>query len=101
MPKTRQHYSHSCAVFERGCRIAESGSRMTPERWREIEEIYQSTMDQEPGLRDAHLADTCRGDEELRREVESLLRLNSSPVLVDQPAWQAVGELLDNDSAVA
>jgi serine/threonine-protein kinase len=32
--------------------------------------------------------------------VESLLKLNSDPVLVDQPAWQAAAELLDNDSTV-
>jgi len=73
---------------------------MTPERWREVEEIYQSTMDRAPELRDAHLNQSCGGDEELRREVESLLKLNSSPVLVDEPAWQAAGELLDNDPIV-
>ena len=33
--------------------------------------------------------------------MESLLKLNSSPVLVDEPAWQAAGGLLDNDSTVA
>src|SRR5438552_2202491 len=74
---------------------------MTPKRWREVEEIYQSTMDCAPELRDAHLAAACGGDDDLRREVESLLKLNSSPVLVDGPAWQAAGELLDNDSIVA
>jgi serine/threonine protein kinase/dipeptidyl aminopeptidase/acylaminoacyl peptidase len=74
---------------------------MTPERWREVEEIYQSAMDCAAEVRDAHLAAVCGGDDDLRREVESLLKLNSSPVLVDGPAWQAAGELLDNDSIVA
>src|SRR5437868_10193265 len=74
---------------------------MTPERWRQIEEIYQSAMDQEPGSLSAYLAGACIGDDDLRREVESLLELHDAAVLVDQPAWQAVGELLDNDPSVA
>src|SRR6266516_8016213 len=73
---------------------------MTGERWREVEAIYQSVMDREPELRQSYLAEACQGDEDLRREVESLLELNHAPVLVDQPAWQAVGELLDNDSSM-
>jgi serine/threonine protein kinase len=71
---------------------------MTPERWREVERVYQSTMDREPRLRAAFLSEACLDDEELRREVNSLLELNHSPVLVDEPAWHAVAELL-TDSA--
>src|SRR5215472_6173394 len=74
---------------------------MSPERWREVEEAYQSVMDCEPELRGARLAGLCQGDDDLRREVESLIALNSSPVLVDQPAWHAGAELLDNDSMMA
>ena len=59
---------------------------MTPERWREVEQVYQSTMDREPRLRAAFLSEACSGDEELRREVDSLLELNNSAVLVDEPA---------------
>src|ERR1051325_11184774 len=71
---------------------------MTPERWREVERVYQSAVDREPRLRAAFLAEACGGDEALRREVDSLLALNQSPVLVDEPAWQAVAGLL-TDSA--
>ena len=67
---------------------------MTPERWREVERVYQSTMDREPRLRAAFLSEACGSDQELRREVDSLLELNHSPALVDAPAWQAVPELL-------
>jgi eukaryotic-like serine/threonine-protein kinase len=67
---------------------------MTPERWREVEQVYQSTMDREPRLRAAFLSEVCGSDQELRREVDSLLELNHSPVLFDAPAWQAVAELL-------
>jgi serine/threonine protein kinase len=70
-------------------------SPMTPERWSKVEEIYQSAMDHGPELRSAYLDEACSGDEQLRREVDSLLVLNVSPVLVDQPAWEAVPELLE------
>ena len=74
---------------------------MTPERWREVEQVYQSTMDREPRLRAAFLAEACGNDEELRREVDSLLELNHSPALVDEPAWQAVAELLTDSTQLA
>src|SRR5690242_9538561 len=73
---------------------------MTPERWHQIEEIYQSAMDRPPEARGAYLAEACGVDEDLRREVDSLLELNASAVLVDEPAWQVASELLDNDSIV-
>src|SRR6478735_9111630 len=74
---------------------------MTPERWREVEQVYQSTMDREPRLRAAFLSEACGNDEELRREVDSLLELNHSPVLVDEPAWQSVAELLTDGTQLA
>ena len=74
---------------------------MTPERWREVEQVYQSTMDREPRLRAAFLSEACGSDQELRREVDSLLELNHSPVLVDAPAWQAVAELLTDSTQLA
>ena len=69
---------------------------MSPERWRRIEEVYHSAQEQAPDQRAAFLAEACGGDDELRREVESLLRHGDSPeALVDRPAWEAAGELLD------
>ena len=46
---------------------------MTPERWRQIEQIYQSTLEREESQRASFLKEACAGDEELRREVESCL----------------------------
>jgi eukaryotic-like serine/threonine-protein kinase len=74
---------------------------MTPERWREVEHVYQSTMDREPRLRAAFLCEACGDDEELRREVGSLLALNPSPILVDEPAWHAVADLLGDSTQLA
>ncbi len=47
---------------------------MAPERWRQIEDIFNAVLEREPGVRPAFLEDACRGDEVLRRQVEALLR---------------------------
>ncbi len=46
---------------------------MTPERWQQIEKLFHAALERTPKERAAFLADVCAGDEELRREVESLL----------------------------
>jgi len=51
---------------------------MYTERWERIAQLYESACEQPATLRDAYLAEACRGDEELRREVESLLRQSVS-----------------------
>jgi serine/threonine protein kinase/tetratricopeptide (TPR) repeat protein len=43
------------------------------ERWRQIERLYQAALERAEGERTAFLKEACGGDEELRREVESLL----------------------------
>jgi hypothetical protein len=51
---------------------------MTPDQRKRIEELHQAAHAKSPDQRAAFLADVCRDDEVLRREVESLLS-NSSP----------------------
>ena len=46
---------------------------MTPERWKQLEDLYQAAAEQPPDLRAAFLAAACPDDEPLRRDVESLL----------------------------
>src|SRR5688572_23845855 len=71
---------------------------MNPNRWKEVEEIYQSAVDLEPASRGVFLAEVCKGDAELRREVESLMELENLPLLIDQPAWNVAPELLDDEA---
>jgi eukaryotic-like serine/threonine-protein kinase len=66
--------------------IADGLRIMTPERWRRIEVLYHSALTQEPEKRSAFLAEQCRGDSELQREVESLLAQPGT--LLDRPAWE-------------
>ena len=46
---------------------------MDPERWARIAQIYESVSERPLTERDRFLADICAGDEDLQREVESLL----------------------------
>ena len=46
---------------------------MSPERWQQIEEIYHAALARAVEERVAFLNQACAGDEELRREVESLI----------------------------
>jgi TolB-like protein/Flp pilus assembly protein TadD/predicted Ser/Thr protein kinase len=67
---------------------------MNSERWRRLEQLYHAALELEPARRDSFLADECREDSDLRREVESLLtQTGSSSALVDHSAWAAVGKL--------
>src|ERR1700693_3227436 len=73
---------------------------MNEERLRQIEELYHSAREREPGQRSAFLAEACRGDEELRRKVELLLAQDVSnddaeggKILARRP-WEAAPSLL-------
>jgi eukaryotic-like serine/threonine-protein kinase len=46
---------------------------MKPERWQEIEELFHSALQREPGERAAFLNEACIGDPELGRQVQALL----------------------------
>ena len=46
---------------------------MTPERWRQIEDLYQSALKREEIQRAAFLMNACAGDDTLRHEVEQRL----------------------------
>ena len=60
---------------------------MDTERWEQLEKLYHSALERKPEERGAYLADACREDEELRRELESLLEQNvSGSGLLDHPA---------------
>ena len=74
-------------------RIAEA--TMSPERWQEVEALYHAALNLEPEGRGAFLQRACGNDAELWREVESLLAQATSPGLLNRPAWEAAGDLLE------
>ena len=76
---------------------------MNPERWRQIEELYQAAWERDAAERAAFLVEACAGDEELRREVESLLaageRAKESEGFLNQTALQVAAQALAGDTA--
>jgi eukaryotic-like serine/threonine-protein kinase len=59
---------------------------MTPERWREVTQIYGAVVSRTPDQRAAAVAELCGTDDELRREIESLLESQHGGSLLDRPA---------------
>src|SRR2546426_2632063 len=73
---------------------------MTPERWQKVKEIFHSALERAPGERSAFLSDACGQDEELRKEVESLIASHErSGEFIDSPAYEAAAELIVHDKA--
>src|SRR5690348_747480 len=70
-------------------------------RRRHVESIYPSAINHSPDSREAYIKTPGKRDSALRREVESLIRMNNSPALPDHPACDAPGDLLHNDLIVA
>ncbi len=50
---------------------------MTPDRWQQISRLFNEALTRDPESRGAFLAAACIGDEDLRRELESLLEANT------------------------
>ncbi|MGO9260137.1 MAG: protein kinase domain-containing protein [Bryobacteraceae bacterium] len=64
---------------------------MTPERRRQIEQLYRAALERPPERRSAFLKEAAGGDQDLRREVQSLLQQSADGEL-DAPLWQAPGD---------
>jgi serine/threonine protein kinase len=68
---------------------------MTPERWQQVKEIFNSAIRYQPGERSSFLSQACLGDDRLRGEVESLIASHEkSGSFIDGPAYVAAAESL-------
>jgi serine/threonine protein kinase/tetratricopeptide (TPR) repeat protein len=73
---------------------------MTPERWQQVEAIFQAALDLVPEERARYLAEVCAADTLLKRDVEKLLsQHDSAGSLLDNPLGDtelsALGSLED------
>jgi serine/threonine protein kinase/Tol biopolymer transport system component len=69
---------------------------MNSERLRQIEELYHSARERDPDEREVFLAEACRRDVDLLREVTALLAQDEAGGPMDQPVLQvAVSVLAD------
>ena len=66
----------------------------TPERWHEIDRIFAAALEREPATRAAFLDEACAGDEQLRKEVESLLAHDLEESLIGGEAVEEASRLL-------
>jgi len=74
---------------------------MTPERLRRLEGIFSAAIELSPGERASFIAEQCAGDDDLRREVESLLpHADVSIGMLDVPPVAApIGATFNNEPA--
>jgi len=73
---------------------------MKPERWKEVERLFNAALELEPARRVAFLNEACAGDDSLRVEVESLLKHEDQPRgFIEVPAMEMFARDLVADSA--
>src|SRR5882762_8574495 len=76
---------------------------MTPERHRQISELYHAAQEVDAEGRAAFLEHACAGDDELRREVDSLISSNEQAAedFMSAPALAVAAEMLSESEAGA
>ena len=68
---------------------------MNTERWRHIERLYHLALERPSREREAFLESECRGDEDLRLEVQALLtRAASAEKFLDAPAAAVAAQMV-------
>jgi serine/threonine protein kinase len=74
---------------------------MEPDRWRRVEQLYHSALKMPLEQRRTFLKDECQGDDELQKEVASLLSYESSAAgFIESPAFDLAARLMAKDNAV-
>jgi len=75
---------------------------MKPERWQKVDEIFHAALRCQPEERKAFIDKACQGDEELRRELESLLAQESAAnAFIEEPAMDIMAKELADDQREA
>jgi serine/threonine protein kinase/tetratricopeptide (TPR) repeat protein len=72
---------------------------MEPQRWRQIEDLFHSALDCEPGRRADFLNSACAGNASLRQEIESLLSSYEKGSFTETPAFAEGIKLLEESEA--
>ena len=73
---------------------------MQPERWKQVEQLYHASLEQEKEQRGAFLQQACAGDEALRRQVQSLLDCDErGQYFMEEPAVNVAAKALAEQRA--
>jgi serine/threonine protein kinase len=70
---------------------------MKADRWTEIQRLYEAAVNLTPEQRERFLMDAC-ADEDIRREIESLLQHRENPAsFLERPALDVAADLITRD----
>jgi len=68
---------------------------MTPERWRQVEALYEAALERDASERPGFLENACAGDDALRQKVEELLQAHEvAGNFLDEPALEAAASAM-------
>jgi len=71
---------------------------MTPERYQQIDRIFQAALALDPQRRRAYLEEACGADQKLRDEVKSLITSDEEGLsFIDEPAFTMAARVLASD----
>src|SRR5262245_60435747 len=77
-------------------------NQLSPDRWRQIEELYHSALERSEADRAKFLCDACSGDESLRLQVERLLaHEKEARSFLEQAALADSGTVITGSAAAA
>jgi len=75
---------------------------MKAERWQQVEQLYHAALQRDASERAAFLAAACKGDEALRREVESLLEYEDKAAnFIESPALDVAAKMMADSQNAA
>jgi Tol biopolymer transport system component len=72
---------------------------MSPEKWKQVKAIFHAALEVAPAERATFLDQACAGEDDLRREVESLISSHErTGAFIDAPAFELAAQLLVDDA---
>src|SRR5438105_5484985 len=67
----------------------------TSEHWQQVQDLFHAALERGPGDRSGFLAEACSGNENLRKEIETLIVAHEEGEhFIDSPAYMATAEIL-------
>ena len=73
---------------------------MKVERWQQVEQLYHAALQRDANERAAFLAEACKGDDALHREVESLLAYeDEAKHFIESPALDVAVKMMADDQS--
>ena len=73
---------------------------MKADRWHEVERLYHAALQRDAKDRASFLVEACKGDEKLRREVESLLEYEDrAEHFIESPAIDVAAKMMADDQS--